>query len=215
MNDFLFPGRFHWAMSTADRAAMLHLLSRLRPDVSIEVGTDQRGSLEPIARASRKVYSIDINPLVAEALRPSFYNVEFLVGDSVMLDEALSRIESTAENLQFVAVDVAHAAAALTRDINRLLRYRPAKPLCIAIHGSFNPELRRGILEADWSGNLHVHRLAVDFSIGIASRDYEGDSKMWGGFSVALLLPEPRAGAVQVSEDAKEQFEAVRQVLGG
>src|SRR5687767_5324079 len=77
-------GRFRldWQMTRPERFAFLHLLDVAGAEVALEIGSYRGGSLQCIAAAARKVYSVDIDTTVPERLGQYFSNVEFRCGDS-------------------------------------------------------------------------------------------------------------------------------------
>ena len=206
----LFPPekhRFLWHMSYSDRCAFHYLLQALRPQAALEIGTDRGGSLDVLARAAERVYSIDIRTEVRERLAPHFANVEFLTGDSaVLIPQVLTQVQSQGQALQFALVDGDHTAAGVRRDIDAVLAYRPQQPMCIVMHDSFNPAVRKGICDADWQANPQVHFVETDFSPGGLSAQTMAGDRMWGGLAVAMLLPQERAGDVQFSQSSGDLF---------
>jgi hypothetical protein len=54
------PGQ-DWHMQFSEQAALLYMLQRLSPDISLEIGTFPGGSLGPIPRLSRDVFTFDID----------------------------------------------------------------------------------------------------------------------------------------------------------
>jgi cephalosporin hydroxylase len=53
-------GRPDWQTPLGDRAA-LGVLTRIKPSLSIEIGTAQGGSLDRIAAHSQEVHALDLN----------------------------------------------------------------------------------------------------------------------------------------------------------
>lgn len=146
-----FP--LHWQMAEPEKAALLQLLDVARPEVALEIGTYHGGSLQVLANRAAKVYSIDIDPTVAQKLRPRFANVDFRTGPSgALLPDILGQITARAENLGLVLVDGDHSRLGVRRDVDLLLQYVPRRSLFVVCHDSFNPDCRRGLLEADWGG---------------------------------------------------------------
>ncbi len=207
----LYPGHsLPWLMSHAERSALLHLLELTRPSAAIEVGTCHGGCLEQIRRRADFVYSIDINPEVAAKLAPGMPNVDFLTGDSKeMIGCALDKCMQRNQHLGFALIDGDHSYAAVQNDIHALLAYRPKRPLWVLMHDSGNPECRRGIAEARWSGNPHVHMVDLDFVTGGISEDIEFERQIWGGLGIALLLPELRQGDLCVAASASKNQAAL------
>ena len=175
---------------------MLHLLRTIRPAVALEIGTCNGGCLEQISQHAQLTYSIDIDPSVKARLADGMPNVEFLCGNSAaLIPQVLSRCAERRQALEFVLVDGDHSYNGVRGDLTALLAYEPAKPCWIVMHDSANPECRRGIVDAPWAENRHVHDVDLDFVAGtIAAGETFGD-QLWGGFGLALLLPQPRATA--------------------
>jgi hypothetical protein len=208
-------GPYHWQMSGPERVAVRQLLELFKPDVVLEIGTYKGGSLNVLSAAARKVYSIDIDPSVAEMLRPTFPNVEFLTGDSATLvPQVLRHMEETGEAPGFVLIDGDHSREGIRRDIDNVLTHVPRQPMLILLHDSFNPDCRQGMLEANWCACPYVHYLEVDFRVGVfyvgefATREAPSGT-MWGGLALALLLPEQRAGELTIRRSGQTIFDSV------
>ena len=197
----IYPGAARrWAMSHAERCALLHILELNLPSSAIEIGTDAGGCLEQIRTRADFVYSIDINPDIAARLGPEMPNVEFLTGDSKeLIGAALQRCAERSQPLGFVLIDGDHGYRAVQDDIHAVLRYEPARPLWILMHDSANPECRAGIAEAQWASNPHVHMVDLDFVSGTLSQDLLFEDMIWNGFAIALLQPERREGGLQIA----------------
>jgi hypothetical protein len=69
-------------MAYGERIAIISFLQKIKPEVSIEIGTFKCGSLGPIAHFSKKVYTLDFNEELKKTYSHLFPNVEFIVGDS-------------------------------------------------------------------------------------------------------------------------------------
>ena len=208
------PNR-QWMMSHGERAALLQVLRRAQPVCAIEIGTAEGASLEQIRRYAQITYSIDIDPAVRLRLAPLMPNVEFLTGDSKeLIGVALQRCEQNSQPLGFVLIDGDHRYAGVQGDIHAVLRYQPTRPLWVLLHDSSNPECRRGMAEARWAGNPHVHMVDLDFVTGTLSEDPNFPGQIWGGFAIALLLPEPRPGGLEISASARKNFQALYRASG-
>ena len=206
--DYLLP----WEMSTPERAVMLQLLETRKPDVALEIGTSQGGSLQAIVAFARTVYSIDIDARISEALGPRFPNVRFRTGDSaVLLPRVLEEIARSEERLGFVLVDGSHQTSGVRSDLDHILRHVPTGPVYVLVHDSFNPACRQGILSAGWQQCRYVHYVEVDFVAGEFFRNGLGPAKarsMWGGLALAVMLPQPRSGEVTIQQSRRGAFEA-------
>ncbi|MFP5270920.1 class I SAM-dependent methyltransferase [Coleofasciculus sp.] len=187
--DGYFP---EWQMSSAECCALIMLLDKIRPKCAIEIGTAGGGSLSVLSKFSEKVYSFDIDTTLIERLGSKFPNVELTIGRSQKtLPPILEQLANCGASLEFVLIDGSHSYAGTKQDIENVLKFQPSTPLYILIHDSFNPVVRRAILDANWSSNRHVHWVNVDFIQGILSSNPRFQGEMWGGFALALLLPNP------------------------
>jgi hypothetical protein len=202
-----------WEMTDAERLTLTGLLTKLRPECSIEVGIYHAGSLSVLSRYSKKVYALDIDPACEAQFHDKFHNVEFVTGDSRQtLPEVLRQIEAAQESLGFVLIDADHSREGIQHDIDSMLRYTPRAPLYIIMHDSFNPECRRGIKEANWATNPHVHLVELDFVAGRFLTKEEPNSyrQMWCGFGLAILLPEARSGDVIIHQNEALLFQTAK-----
>ena len=201
-----------WLMTDAERSALSALLSELRPECAIEIGTYRAGSLKIISKFCKQVYTLDIDPGFRDTYKERFPDVQFIVGDSgETLPPLLEKIQRSGEPLGFILIDADHTENGMRRDINNVLRYTPTRPLYIVMHDSFNPDCRRGMLTADWSSNPHVHMVELDYIVGRFISKEEGDSyrQMWCGFALAILLPETRHGKVLIHQNGGLMFQKI------
>jgi cephalosporin hydroxylase len=199
-----------WVMQNAEKAALVQVLRISRPEAALEIGTCNGGSLRQIQAVARKTYSIDIDPQVRERLAGQMPGVTFLTGDSrALIPEVLAACRAAGTPLNFVLVDGDHRYQGVKGDLNALLAYQPSAPLWILMHDSSNPECRRGIADADWAANPHVHAVELDFVAGSFSPDEDFHRQLWGGLALALLLPEPRPGALKISASLAQHFDRV------
>src|SRR5262245_35505854 len=74
-----------WHMTPTERFALLYLLAKFKPDLSLEVGTFRGGSLQALSLHSKHVISIDIDPQASARLAGRFNNVMYKVGDSSII----------------------------------------------------------------------------------------------------------------------------------
>ena len=201
-----------WQMAEAERCALIMLLNERRPACAIEIGTAQGGSLSALARFSEKVYSLDVNPACREQLGPKFSNAEFITGKSQKtLPPLLDQLQQANGGLGLVLIDGAHSRDGVRQDIENLLHFRPTQLLYIVMHDSFNPECRRGILEAGWSKSPYVHFVELDFVPGILQSHPDRYREMWGGLALAILLPVERKGSLAVHANQELLFQTVLQ----
>jgi hypothetical protein len=206
----------HWQMSVAERCILQVVLGRLKPRLSVEIGTYKGGSLQVISEFSDNVIAVDVDKSVEMNLGGKFPNVEFCIGDSASVVPALVAKLNKYENLvDFVLIDGDHSAEGVKRDIEAVLGLHVEKRIVILMHDSFNPDCRRGMLEADWARNPHVHFVEIDFSAGnfhLPPVDTAQERSMWGGFACAVLDPTFRDTPLIIGERQRSKFEAIRAI---
>jgi hypothetical protein len=203
-----------WQMLDSERSTLLAVLSSLKPACAIEVGVYRAGSLGVLAAHCAKVYALDIDPQCAVRYASRFPNVEFVTGPSAQtLPALIERLQASDQPIDFVLIDADHSALGVRGDIESVLRYRPTKrPLYVIMHDSFNPECRRGMKEAAWEANPHVHAVELDFVVGLLVGDDEAPVHvrgMWCGLALAILMPEKRSGPLVIHEREFAHFHAV------
>jgi hypothetical protein len=199
-----------WWMTRAERFTLLYLLQRFKPETALEVGTFRGGSLQALARYSKHVVTIDIDPAFSLSERAkTFKNVSFEIGDS---SEVLPRlIAAYAETLGFILIDGNHSAEYVRRDIDAVLQVVPRQPIALVCHDSFKPDCREGMRHAAWALSPHVHYVDLDFVPGCVLPHFDSiDSVMTGGFAFALLKPERRIDDLEIFESQLQQFNIVR-----
>ncbi len=178
---------------------LIALLSKISPECAIEIGTKDSGSLSAIAKFSKKVYTIDIDPTCSERIGRKFSNVEFVTGLSEeTLIPLIQRLQEDNVGLEFILIDACHTRQAVRQDIENLLHIiRPTLPLYVVLHDSISPECRQGVIEANWGANPYVNFVELDFVMG----RFEPNYRMTCGFALALLLPFKRNGNLIIHED--------------
>ena len=212
---YLFEDEFPhaWQMTRWEKYAFISLVRKRKPSVAIEIGNATGGSLQVLASVCNKVYAIDFQQVIHDGLKDKFSNhVEFHTGDSkVLLPEILKKIQESNEELGFVFIDGNHSTEGVKADINCVLNgYTPICELIIIFHDSFNPECRRGIIDADWKKNQYVHYVDVDFIPGNFYKEPLGACKadsIWNGLSFALLKPEIRKGDLEIRQTLQPSYD--------
>ncbi len=203
----------HWQMTRCEKYAFASILEAARPEVAIEIGTYQGGSLQLIAKHAEKVYSIDTSSDPGERLADHFDNVEFITGDSKQwIPAVLEKITAAGEKLGFVLIDGDHSAEGVRSDIDAVLQYVPTRPIYIVFHDSFHPASREGILAAKWGLCEHVHYVEVDFIPGVYHYEAFDTAKprsMYGGLALAVMLPERRSDPLVIHQSQRGLFETV------
>lgn len=199
-----------WQMTPGEQTALVALLAGLRPKVAIEIGSRYGGSMQVLHRFADQVISLDIDPTCRDRLGPKYPKSEFVTGDSKStLPTVMKNLEQEGAEVGFILIDGDHSAAGVQGDIRGLLHYRPACPLFVIMHDSFNPDVREGIRTAPWSDSPHVHAVELDYITGIVPLDADAYREMWGGFALAILLPECRPGPLEVTARMDHLFRIV------
>lgn len=202
-----------WQMSMVERLTLTAILRKLRPQLALEIGTYEGGSLQVLSAYSESVISLDINPAVAEKLHGRFSNVEFRSGTSGhVLPDLVASFNSSGNTPQFVLIDGDNSTEGVRRDIEALLALKPVNDVVIILHNSFNPDCRAGMTSANWSASPHVHAVDVDFVPGVFFQEAYSTipaGSMYGGFGCALLKPERREGPLEIRQSERQVFETV------
>ena len=210
--DILYPNCIceNWQMNHSERMALTSLLMRHKPNCSIEVGTFKGGSLSLISQLSQFVYSLDIDPSIPEKFK-QFENVTFITGSSVTsLPLLLKAFEEECFPVDFILIDGDHSAEGVKKDLNSVLGYKPLKPLFVMLHDSFNPECRKGMLEANWDESKYVRWVDLDFVPGrIVENGSDSQGEMWGGLAIAYFSPDVRKNSFKLDQTAKIMFELI------
>ena len=195
-----------WQMSRAEKYALIQVLETLQPEVAIEIGTFQGGSLQVISHYSREVYSLDISKAPSQLLSPQFSNVHFKIGNSYeILASIFEEIENSGKKLEFILVDGDHSKNGVFKDLEAILKYPHKNKITIILHDSFNPQCRAGIKAVDFSSNRMVEYVELDYIMGSYSPN-DNFLEMWGGFGMVKLNPTYQGPVVSVSESQKKLF---------
>ena len=199
-------------MGYGEAAMFEALLSHLRPQYAIEVGTETGVTLATIARHSTHAISIDLDPGVKQRLSGTFPNVDFITGSSHdALPLLLEKLAAHGVTPDFIFVDGDHSAEGVRRDLEFILNVRPNRQMLVLMHDSFNPGCRQGIRSAQWHRNPCCHYVDVDFTPGVLNPNESCLRQMWGGLALALFLPEPRRHQLEMKATHQLMFEAAYQ----
>lgn len=215
LEDILYPDCLckHWDMNHPERLALIAILSHLNPLCSIEIGIPKDGSLSLISQYSKMVFSIDTDSNIPSKFS-HLKNVNFFIApSSAILPTLLHELDAENVPVEFILIDGDHSAEGVKRDIDFLLSYIPKKPLYVVLHDSFNPECRRGMLEANWEKSLYVHQIDIDFIPGRLVEDGEAThGEMCGGLALAYLKPEIRSCKLVINQTAKKMYEKLTKI---
>jgi hypothetical protein len=135
-----------WQMSYGERAALTGLLATLRPELSVEIGRAEGGSLRCLAAYSTDVVSFDL--VESDVV---MHGVWTYVGDShVQLPKFLADAVAADRTVDFVLVDGDHTTEGVRQDIEDLLASPAIRHTVIVAHDSLNPEVRAGLTAVDY-----------------------------------------------------------------
>lgn len=169
-------------MAYAEQAALEGVLSILRPQLSLELGTFRGGSLARIAAHSAEVHTFDLASHVAEPLK----DVTYHVGDSrVTLPPVLSALSRDGRNVDFALVDGDHSRAGVEADMTNLLTSDAVAATVIILHDCANEGVRDGARGAI----LRAPHLAyADLSfVAPAVAPSSLLSESWGGLGIVVV----------------------------
>ncbi len=184
-----------WQMGFGERAALVGLLSELKPALSVEIGTAEGGSLKRIAEHSGEVHSFDMVEPQAEAR--ALENVHLHTGDShALLPKVLEEFAAQGRNVDFALVDGDHSADGAAQDIHDLLSSPAVGRTVIIAHDSMNEEVRRGLERIDYSAWPKVRYVELDCVSGFLFRE-PFPNELWGGLALIVIdADNPRAPGV-------------------
>lgn len=178
-------GDLNWAMTYGDRLALEGVLSVTQPDLAIEIGTAQGGSLRRIAAHSSEVHAIDV---VRDEQLDLPANVRFHQDkSSVVLPAVLEELAAAGRNVDFALVDGDHSTAAVRADLEALLASPAVRRTTILLHDSFSPWVRAGIDLASPADHPKVVLCQLDLVAGGVFAGGPFENQMWGGFALVLV----------------------------
>jgi SAM-dependent methyltransferase len=184
--EFLTGSARIWQMKFGERCALEGILSVLRPDLAIEIGTAQGGSVARVATHSQETHSFD---LVDEVTNPEeLDNVHFHVGDSSeLLPKFLAELATTGRNVDFVLVDGDHSAEGVQRDARALLESDACSRTVVVFHDAANEEVRAGLEALDLAAHPKVALVSLDFVPGYVVAEGVRRHEIWNGLALAVL----------------------------
>jgi len=196
-----------WSMTRNERYCLTQLLKKIKPTVTIEIGTYNGGSLQVLSKYSQKVYAIDIDDNIKNKLQGQFDNVVFLIGDSkTIIPKLIKELQEKNELVEFVLIDGDHSELGVKADIENIIGYIPNTSLNIILHDSFNPYCRKGMKAVNYNANPHIHYVELDYISG----SFEPDglkNEMWGGFAHIVLLKELRKTQLRIHQSQKKLYD--------
>ena len=181
-----------WQMSYGERAALEGLLAQLQPQLAIEIGTAEGGSLRRLAANCGEVHSFDlVEPDPAARELP---NVTFHTGDSHrLLPELLAHFADEGRNVDFVLVDGDHSADGVCQDVHDLLESPATAHTVIVLHDTMNEMVRSGLERVAYDAYPKVAYVELDLVAGYMFREPSLLHELWGG--LGLVVTDSSRGA--------------------
>jgi SAM-dependent methyltransferase len=198
--EFLAGSGRTWQMKFGERCALEGIVSVLKPDLAIEIGTAQGGSLARVAAHSQETHSFD---LVGEVAAPDeLDNVHFHVGDSAeLLPNVLSEFAGAGRNVDFVLVDGDHSSEGVQRDARALLDSDACSRTVVVFHDAANEEVRAGLEALDLAAHPKVALVSLDFVPGYVVAEGVRRFEIWNGLALAVLDESRRGAAALVDTE--------------
>jgi hypothetical protein len=176
----------NWQMSYGERAALEGLLCQLRPQLAIEIGTAEGGSLARIAAHSAEVHSFDlVEPDPDVRTLP---HVTVHTGDShELLPELLGRLAHADRNVDFVLVDGDHSSEGVRKDLLDLLDSPAVGRTIIVVHDTMNETVRAGLEKVPYEAYPKVAYVELDLVAGYMFRTPALLHELWGGLGLVVV----------------------------
>jgi hypothetical protein len=173
-----------WQMSRGERAAVEGLLSQLKPELAIEIGSMEGACLRRIAAHAKEVHSFDLAPpTLAQAA-----NVRLHTGDShELLPAFLAELAEQRRNVDFVIVDGDHTPDGVRSDIEDLLDSRAVARTVILIHDMANEGVRRGAEAVRFAAWPKVAHVELDWIPGQLFAEAALRNELWYGLGLVLV----------------------------
>jgi hypothetical protein len=175
-----------WQMSRGERAALEGILTQCRPQIAIEIGASEGGSLERIARHAGAVHSFDyVAPQLPGESPP---NVTFHTGDpDELLPAALEELAGAGRNVDFALVDGDGSPDGARRSIEALLDSPAVGRTVILIAQTTNERVRRGVDAVRFAAWPKVAHVEPDFVPGYMLADEPVRHELAGGLGLVLV----------------------------
>lgn len=180
-----FTREGHSQMSFGERAALEGILAQLRPQLAIEIGTAEGGSLSRIAGYSAEVHSIDLTHDELSLELPE--HVTLHTGPSEqLLPHLLDEFDAIGCLVDFALVDGDHSFEGVANDLRVLLRSPVTARSVIVVHDSMNEEVRAGIESVKLDDYEKVVYYELDFVPGYMYRGGSAHHAVWGGLGLIV-----------------------------
>ncbi len=180
-----------WQMAYGERSAFEGLLAQIKPQLAIEIGTAEGGSLARIAAHSDEVHSFDMIQAAPEVQR--LPNVHFHTGDNhVLLPELLAELAAAGRNVDFVLVDGDHSTEGVRQDMVDLLDSPAVRHTVIVMHDSMNEWVRTGLEQVPYDQYSKVKYVDLDFVAGFMFLEKSLEYELWGGLALVYVVADGR-----------------------
>lgn len=202
-----------WQMTYGERFALEGLLTQVQPDLAIETGTAQGGSLRRIAAHAREVHAFDIVPEVAE-LGNEIANATVHIGDSAtQLPRVLGEFAAAGRHVDFALVDGDHSYEGVRRDTLAIVDSDACRRTVIVFHDSANDVVRAGLESLDLAAHPKVALCMWDFVPGyLVVKDHPDYSHAaWNGLGLVVLDDDAERAASPVVMDDRYSVAEVYQ----
>lgn len=176
-------------MALGERAALQGIVADLQPDLAIELGTAEGGSLAVLAKHAKEVHSFD---LVAPALPVAeLEHVHLHEGNyHDELPVFLRELAAAGRNVDLVLVDGDHTTEGVQRDLEDLLTSEACRNTVVILHDTAAPAVRAGLEAVGLDRHPKVGFVDLDLVSGVLFRDRMA-GEIWGGLGVAVLGESP------------------------
>ena len=173
-------------MTLGERATLVGVLSAVRPELSMTIGSHRGGSLGPVSLYSVEVHAFD--RFRHDDLRSSrFPNVTFHIGDShELLPALLNRLETAGRNVDFALIDGDHSALGVRKDLEDLLSSPSCSRTAILLHDTLNKRVRIGLEQIDFASFAAVQLVDLDFVPGRVMLEGKNKDELWTGLGLVL-----------------------------
>jgi hypothetical protein len=177
-----------WRMTLGERFALEGVLCQLAPDLAVEVGVHQGGSLRRVAAHSREVHAFDIAPETADVIA-AVPNAVAHVGDSAeLLPALLRRFTDEGRFLDFALIDGDHSFEGVQRDTLALLDSPSCVHTTIVLHDTANDVVREALEALDLPGHPKVGWCQLDFVPGyVVAPGGPQEGEAWNGLGLVVL----------------------------
>lgn len=156
----------NWLMTSAERCAIIGLISRLEPTHTLEIGYRFGGCTGFLAEFSKQVSSVDLDANVLNAGN-HWTNAKGYHENSV---DFLKRAIEEGRRFDFAVIDGDHSTHGAAQDVKLAIQCCDV----IVLHDSMNPECRQGYLNG-----------LKDFG-GYYNLDFVLNSGIWGGLGIII-----------------------------